>query len=178
MGNIVMYNTSVLDSTVPNASVDYVWTFGDGSMATGPFPMHTYTQAGQFSICLTLTTLDTSATGQVYSCTSTHCDTITIDSTGNVNFKNVNVTLNVYSPEVMSVDEPEVTPVLYPNPSQGAAFLQLIEPSTVHVVSSTGRQVALLEGQGTVTLPQLPAGLYLIHVSAQDRQYTLRWMVQ
>lgn len=178
MGNVVLYNTSVLDSSVPNAYVDYLWTFGDGSMATGPFPTHTYTQAGTFMLCLTLTTLDTAATGQVYSCTSTHCDTITIDSTGNVSYKNINVTLNVYSPEVMSIDEPTAAaPQLYPNPSNGAAYLKVEHTTTALIRNSTGAQVGQVQGSGTLRLPELPAGLYLITVKDQEGLHTLRWLV-
>lgn len=54
--------------------VSYVWTFGDGTTSDGPNPVHTYTEAGTYLVCLTITTAD--------GCTSTFCNEITVEAGG------------------------------------------------------------------------------------------------
>jgi PKD repeat protein len=36
------------------ANYYYFWSFGDGSSGTGQFPIHTYTSAGNYTVCLTV----------------------------------------------------------------------------------------------------------------------------
>lgn len=54
--------------------ISYVWDFGDGTEADGPNPMHTYTEAGEYEVCLTITT----AAG----CTNTYCHGISVEEGG------------------------------------------------------------------------------------------------
>ena len=62
-------------STFTGSITSRVWTFGDGSGATGNIdPHHTYAQAGVYHVCLTITT----STG----CTSDHCQEIMVGSNG------------------------------------------------------------------------------------------------
>lgn len=46
--------TANFSSNVPGA-VSYQWFFGDGSLATGPTPSHTYTTTGDFDVTLVIT---------------------------------------------------------------------------------------------------------------------------
>ena len=56
------YNTSTGSNTMI-----YVWDFGDGTTATGPFPTHTYATTGAYNVCLTVV-------DSINNCTSTYCD--------------------------------------------------------------------------------------------------------
>ncbi len=175
MGQIVLFNTSYVDSTMQNATLSYLWDFGDGTSAVGAYPSHLYTAAGSYAVCLTLNAVDSTAFGTM-TCTSTYCDTITIDSTGNVSYKNLNVSLNVYNPAQMSLEETEFAPIkMYPNPSNGIAWVELPQRSDIQLFSMTGRR--LFHGfdlEGKVQLPFLNAGSYLIEVvNAEGKTYQL-----
>jgi len=54
--------------------IDWTWDFGDGSFATGPVVNHTFSQAGSYMVCLTITT----ASG----CVNTHCYMVTVSGGG------------------------------------------------------------------------------------------------
>ncbi len=51
----------------------WTWNFGDGISGTGSAPIHTYSNPGNYIVCLTIY----SSSG----CTSTHCDTIHVTGT-------------------------------------------------------------------------------------------------
>lgn len=54
--------------------VSYDWDFGDGTTASGPNPVHTYTTNGTYTVCLTIT----SATA----CSNTGCATVVVQNGG------------------------------------------------------------------------------------------------
>jgi hypothetical protein len=168
-GQIVLYNTSTVDSMFQNANVLYQWSWGDGSGAVGAFPSHQYTQSGTFVICLTQTATDSTAFG-VMTCTSTYCDTISIDSTGNVSYKGVNVMVNVYSPDQMNLNEEEIHGFkLYPNPSQGAVNFEWNRTSEVTIYTMSGQLLYAGPNDGQTALPLLPTGTYVVR--AQSEKY-------
>lgn len=55
-------------------NLSYVWNFGDGNISNLANPQHTYTQAGGYTICLTITELGSG-------CSSTFCDSLIVGST-------------------------------------------------------------------------------------------------
>lgn len=166
-GQIVLYNTSTVDSMFQNASVLYQWSWGDGTGAVGAFPSHQYTQSGTFVICLTQTATDSTAFG-VMTCTSTYCDTISIDSTGNVSYKGVNVMVNVYSPDQMNLDEEEIIGFkLFPNPSQGAVNFEWNRASEVCIYTMSGQLLYAGPNDGQTALPLLPAGTYVVRAQSE-----------
>ena len=170
-GQIVLYNTSTVDSLFQNANVLYQWSWGDGSGAVGAFPSHQYTQSGTFVICLTQTAIDSTAFG-VMTCTSTYCDTISIDSTGNVSYKGVNVTVNVYSPDQMNLDEEEIIGFkLFPNPSQGAVNFEWNRASELTIYRISGQLFYAGPNDGQTPLPLLPAGIYVVKAQSEKLVY-------
>ena len=168
-GQIVLYNTSTVDSMFQNASVLYQWSWGDGTGAVGAFPSHQYTQSGTFVICLTQTAIDSTAFG-VMTCTSTYCDTISIDSTGNVSYKGVNVTVNVYSPDQMNLDEEDVIGFkLFPNPSQGAVNFKWNRASEVFIYTISGQLLYTGPNDGQTALPLLSTGTYVVRAQSEKQ---------
>ena len=175
MGQIVLYNNSYVDSTIPNPTVSYLWDFGDGTSAVGAFPSHVYTAAGSYAICLTLNAVANTAIGTA-SCTSTFCDTVVVDSSGNVSYKNISVTLNVFDPAQMTLEESTQDQIkVYPNPSSGSTWMDLKYDSEVQLWSMTGQLIYEAHVlQGTSTLPLLARGSYLLEVlSAEGRSRQL-----
>ena len=166
-GQIVLYNTSTVDSMFQNASILYQWSWGDGTGAVGAFPSHQYTQSGTFVICLTQTATDSTAFG-ILTCTSTYCDTISIDSTGNVSYKGVNVMVNVYSPDQMNLDEEAIVGFkLFPNPSRGAVNFEWNRASEVTIYTMSGQLLYAGPNDGQTALPLLTAGTYVVRAQSE-----------
>jgi hypothetical protein len=156
-------------STAPykNAAVTYVWDFGDGTTAVGAYPSHVYTAGGSYAVNLTLNAQSNTAIGMV-SCTSTYCDTVVIDTSGNVNYKNLNVILNVFDPAQLSLEESETPPIkIYPNPSSGLVWVELPLISDLHLFSITGQHIfKRMSTEGEIQLPFLNTGTYIIEVES------------
>jgi hypothetical protein len=179
LGQVVVYNTSTVDSTYSQAgSVSYLWDFGDGTSDTGQFPTHVYTQAGTYAICVTVIAVGQNA-NMVSTCTDTYCDTLTVDSTGAISYKNVNVVLNVYSPEQMNVEENNNQYVsLYPNPSHGSALLELEHESLILIYSMEGKLIREWKSEGgKELLPVLAPGTYFVRIKDQSSSQILRWLI-
>lgn len=71
-------NQAVIVNTSTGSGLSYSWNFGDGSPpVSGLFVTHTYATHGSYNVCLTISN---STTG----CNNTFCDTLTVDSAGNV----------------------------------------------------------------------------------------------
>ena len=177
-GQIVLYNTSTVDSTLQNASINYHWTWGDGSASVGAFPSHQYTQSGHFVICLTQTATDSTAFG-FFTCTSTYCDTISIDSTGNVSYKGVNVLVNVYSPDQMSIDYDDLHELtVYPNPSRGVVKIELDTKALIVVIDAVGRTIFEAVNVEKIKLSDLPKGTYIVRTLSEKGMRSQIFIVQ
>ncbi len=179
LGQVVVYNTSTVDSTYSQSgNVSYLWDFGDGTSDTGQFPTHVYTQAGTYALCVTVIAVGQNA-NMVSTCTDTYCDTLTVDSTGAISYKNVNVVLNVYSPEQMNVEENDNQYVtLYPNPSRGSALLELEHESLILIYSMEGKLIREWKSEGgNELLPVLAPGTYFVRIKDQSSSQTLRWLI-
>ncbi len=179
LGQVVVYNTSTVDSTYSQSgSVSYLWDFGDGTSDTGQFPTHVYTQAGTYALCVTVIAVGQNA-NMVSTCTDTYCDTLTVDSTGAISYKNVNVVLNVYSPEQMNVEENNNQYVsLYPNPSHGSALLELEHESLILIYSMEGKLIRQWKSEGgKELLPVLAPGTYFVRIKDQSSSQILRWLI-
>ena len=179
LGQVVVYNTSTVDSTYSQSgSVSYLWDFGDGTSDTGQFPTHVYTQSGTYALCVTVIAVGQNA-NMVSTCTDTYCDTLTVDSTGAISYKNVNVVLNVYSPEQMNVEENNNQYVsLYPNPSHGSALLELEHESLILIYSMEGKLIREWKSEGgKELLPVLAPGTYFVRIKDQSSSQILRWLI-
>ena len=179
MGQVVLYNTSTVDSLYSQyGTVSYLWDFGDGNVDTAKYPTHVYTQAGIYSLCVTVTGSVSSAIG-MSSCSDTYCDTVMIDSSGTVSYKNVNVVLNVYSPQQMTISEGSLQEVaLYPNPSQEKATLEVEKSSTVIIRSIEGKKISEWKTDaGSSPLPILAPGTYIIQIQDDSATQSLRWVI-
>lgn len=164
-------------STSSSAPMTYLWSFGDGTSSTDPYPTHTYSGNGPYLLCLTIA----DASG----CTSTSCDSISIDENGMINGMVINneanadgardsgFTLNVQNPLTTSVSEvPALSSVaLWPNPATdelNMALVALADGSlNVTLFDVNGREVrqenrAINAGrnQHRFDISELPAGLY------------------
>lgn len=158
----------------------YFWSFGDGTSSTDPFPTHQYANGGPYLLCLTI---DDGA-----GCTSTSCDSISVDSnglytgfSGGNNQRDQGFTINVQN-GIQSVGELNVNGGLatWPNPATdelniaiadaiaGNARIEMVDASG-HVVMSEQTRLAGGRSQFVIGTQELAPGLYMLRISNGER---------
>lgn len=182
-GMVYVWNMSGVTGASPNASVNFLWSFGDGATSTQPFPTHQYQNPGTYVLCLTLTATDSTPAGGI-SCTSNYCDTLTVDQNGNIIYKGAIMgwSLVVLNPATIGVDEDVFSGFnLYPNPVTDYVVIDVpanATNATLEIVNLAGQQVnATMLNAGTKTeidLNLLSAGIYFVRITANEQVKTYK----
>lgn len=173
----------------------FLWSFGDGTSSSEPFPTHVYAQDGPYVLCLTV--YDSNG------CSDTHCDSISVDENGMLEGlvvqgnghhgtlqgeRSEGFTINVLDPLTMDVPESELSALnTWPNPTQDRLEISLnsIKNGQVRteVIDANGRRVVgtmspLVNGQNRITLDvaPLPAGMYLLRIGEGSQTIVRRFI--
>jgi hypothetical protein len=140
--------------------LSYYWSWGDGSYSTTAFPSHTYSSAGYYDICLSIT--------DAVGCTSIFCD-----STGINKSNNTIASIDVVPPSITAIDELSNATLIsvFPNPSNGLINITLAEKATdtkLEVLNSCGQVLLSKEinnsTQTSLDLSNHSKGIYFIKV--------------
>jgi len=67
----------LMDLSVGGTTTSYSWDFGDGNTSSQANPTHVYSQLGTYSVCLTITAMDSNNNT---TCTAMYCDSVSVDS--------------------------------------------------------------------------------------------------
>ena len=162
-------------------NLNFTWNFGDGGTSNVPYPIHQYNSTGTYMVCLTVS----DANG----CSSTYCDTLTVDSLGNVVYKGVTsggFTLNIVAPNVLGVnDNAPAIGSIFPVPASEDINVRLSEKvsgeAVYNVMSMEGRKVmnGMFNGNGgTIHIADLQQGIYLLEVITSDGQRDSKYFVK
>jgi PKD repeat protein len=167
----------------------YTWSFGNGFVSNNPLPFTTINNAGIYEICVSI--LDT-----LNNCGDTFCDTITIDSLGNVFRSSMSGNVGILvsgtpqpNPLLTTVDVKDAVSeiTIIPNPSngifslntnwiQGASFIEIIDITGNIVQSQT---ISTTKGQKSVelNLHDVADGSYLVRVVSNQRVQTVKLLL-
>ncbi|RMG73712.1 MAG: T9SS C-terminal target domain-containing protein [Bacteroidetes bacterium] len=147
-------------TNLSNGASSYHWNFGNGATSSNPNPLHTYVQAGNYTVSL----LAEGSAG------CADADTLQLTVTGTYPFG-------------VSIAQPNASGAwrLYPNPSEGEIFLERDRagsgPVQVRLYDLQGRLLATKTARGKRLgwpLPALPAGWYHLRVEADGQVQQLR----
>ena len=171
-------------------SNDYFWSFGDEGTSTDPFPTWTYETDGPYELCLTVS-------NDADSCSSTFCQTLSVDSAGWWTGLVDGFTINVFDAgtggsvsEVTLAPENSVTLSLYPNPVHDGNLSvewtsNASSSATIDVLGLDGRimttrswNVAPGAQRTSVDVSSLASGIYLVRLSAGSVQRTQRVVIR
>jgi hypothetical protein len=165
-------------SASPGQVVAWEWDFGDGTTKTGQYPQHTYNGYGVYNICLSITAVDGNDT-----CYSTYCDSVGIDTSGNLVYKD-GFTVNVIDPATFGLEGPKLRQAvsLYPNPTQERARLSWpaeLSVKRVTIYQLNGKRLQSLPTSGsTQLLPRLAPGGYLLKLNTAHGPVQRRLIVR
>jgi len=167
----------------------YTWSFGNGFISNNPLPFTTINNPGVYEICVSI--LDT-----VNNCGDTFCDTITIDSLGNVYRSEMSGNMGILvsgTPQpnalLTTVDIEDVTSeiTIVPNPSNGIFSLNtnwIQGASSIDIIDITGNLVQsqtinTTKGQKSVALnlQDVSDGSYLVRVVSNQRVQTVKLLI-
>ncbi len=160
------YQVSIVNLS-SGLNLNFLWDFGDGTSDNQPYPSHYYTTTGNYNLCLTVS----DANG----CTSTYCDTLSVDSLGNV-FKTLQgFTINILSPSMLTGVNEIQSPLsfrAYPNPASSEIHLSVTSSSekvsAYRILSLQGSEVLVgsLNGfDGVININGIAKGTYLLEVT-------------
>ncbi|MFM9050698.1 MAG: PKD domain-containing protein, partial [Bacteroidota bacterium] len=154
------YQLAVVNLSNGQMPLTYSWDFGDGSTSTLPFPSHQYANIGSYLLCLSI--------ADANGCVDTYCDTLSVDSMGNVFRSMTGFTINVVSPATLTgvTDAPSTARFSgYPNPATERFYIErpVSTPALYRIMTLQG--AVLLEGSLTekrsmITLTGFSSGTY------------------
>lgn len=185
---LVLYNISTPAHNNTNYSTSYNWSFGDGSTSSMAFPSHQYTSYGLYEVCLTVSSVD----GSQNVCTDTYCDSLGVDSLGNVLYKNSfsAFTLQVLNPSnALGAEQHKLNTRLrmYPNPTKSDVILNGFNdsgaPIRYQVLSLGGKHVLQgvqylgAEKEIRINVEPLSDGIYQLHLQHGTEVGNLKLMV-
>ncbi len=121
--SFVILQIAPFQFTVVNLSsgtnLNFNWDFGDATTSSQAYPSHYYNAIGSYNLCLNISNS---------TCSDMYCDTLNVDSSGNV-FRSTNgFTVNVMSPAMLiGVQEISVKKLfsVYPNPVTSSLTVSL-----------------------------------------------------
>lgn len=150
-------------------NLNFSWDFGDGSpLVGGAYPSHQYASTGTYVVCLTVS--------DFFGCMDTYCDTLTVDSLGNILYRGAaaGFVLNIYSPAAVTSGVDELTAMnaqLFPNPAANLLMVKWSEDVSnelsYSIISVDGRIVLngnLTRDVNSVEVAALSPGFYLLQV--------------
>ena len=165
----------------------FLWSFGDGTSSTDPFPTHTYANGGPYLLCLTI--------ADNGNCTDTYCDSVSVDDDGLYEGMAVGghvrstFTINVINPLLTGVtEEPEQEELAtWPNPVSDELNIQLTSSMrgrvNMDVIDLSGRTVLagsniLTSGPNRLSLPtsELTPGMYMLRIGNGNDARTIRFV--
>ena len=166
-------NLFVVNNSIPlpgNSAYNttYYWDFGDGDTSTQRLPTHAHVNAGAYNLCLTIASLDSSNN----LCTSTFCDSIGLDSLGNILHKSSQgFTLNIIDSGSIGISEAELNLIsIYPNPANGILWIDAPREWENHEIiirDAQGRRAlqTIFNPAVPIDLSNIPKGIYTLSMS-------------
>ncbi len=175
------YNLYIINnSTGTSSTTNYSWSFGDGTTSTAQYPTHQYSTFGLYNLCLTISD---SAAG----CSSTYCDSIGLDSNGNLLKRDGFGITVVDEKDLLSAATIDLINELsaFPNPTSGVFTMKLnlraSEVVSISAINSLGQEVMATKLNGLsgtneyrIDMTAQPNGIYFLNVRAGNQFKNLK----
>jgi PKD repeat protein len=155
-------------------NISFDWDFGDGAHSAAPYPSHHYNTIGTYVLCLTVS-------NNSLLCSSMFCDTLTVDSLGNVYFRGTTSSgfnINVVSPQTLTGVE-EISSAnffaVYPNPVSSILTISLADELkgviSFYVYALDGRELTsgtFVKKDNILDVSEWSAGAYILETRTAE----------
>jgi sugar lactone lactonase YvrE len=161
---------------VNNASgippLQYNWSWGDGSFSTTAYPTHTYSAAGYYNICLSIT--------DSIGCSVTYCDSSYLQKDPNAIISVQVIPQGTLGISHLSTDKIKI----YPNPAkdnlivelQGIQVLQNTSISIYNIEGQLIKQLSTKQTKSEIDIHDFPAGVYLIKINNEKESFVKKFI--
>ena len=167
--------------TYPANVVSYSWDWGDGTTSNTAYPSHTYSVAGTYSICVTVT--------DVNGCSATSCQNDAVYRLGSNNTLSNMVYINVLQGQTTSINQLAANNnhiTVYPNPVQNSLQVEVINAQIkeLNVFDVLGNEIPIPNSfqrkwNGvTIEISSLQNGVYFIQVKTTAGVLSRKVVVQ
>jgi hypothetical protein len=158
--------TLIPDSVIPNhflvmnnaygaPPINYLWSWGDGTYDSIPYPSHTYSALGNYTICLYITDSN--------GCASTWCDSSWLQKS-----EKSMISLQVI-PGTTGINQNDVTDqvLIYPNPATDIITIECPQKAIIELLNLKGQVLETIlcnNKKTTMDVRNLSAGIYIAKV--------------
>jgi len=164
---LVLHHWFALNQCTGNPPLTYTWTWGDASApSTGPNPSHTYSAAGYYNICVSVS--------DAMGCSDTYCDSSTyITRTDGSNMVISIDVVNALPNGVSTIQRPAIQ--VFPNPAGNLLHCTYSNMSLAQsaVVDALGQEhpvsYTTSNGQLTFNISDLAPGIYYLRLTGSDK---------
>ncbi|MGD0711386.1 MAG: PKD domain-containing protein [Bacteroidales bacterium] len=138
----------------------YMWSWGDGTYDTNPYPSHTYSAAGYYTICLTIS--------DSIGCSSSYCDSSYIQKS-----QNSMITVNVISqgnPSGIKELTSDSQFSLFPNPATDNITVMISGKATIEMLNAEGQIMKSIVADNNETIIDVSSfakGIYIVKVISE-----------
>jgi PKD repeat protein len=153
-----------------------LWNWGDGSTSSSMFPSHSYSAAGTYSICLSVTISCASGTA-----TATYCSLSSIYRMAGGNDMIYVRVIDPSNPVGVSNIKSNDGIRLYPNPSNGKFKLETADPGTHLKITDISGTIVFSESLGAgvnaIDLQDLAAGIYFVRIISEKDEIRTKLVI-
>jgi hypothetical protein len=168
----VLHHYFVVNNASGVPPLQYNWSWGDGTFSTTAYPTHTYSAAGYYNICLSIT--------DSVGCTVSYCDSSYLQ-------KNPNAIISVQvipqgSLGISNLSTEKIK--IYPNPAKDNLIIELIRNidlrnNTISFYNIAGQLIKQLSTKQTKTeidIHDFPAGVYVVKVNNEKESFISKFV--
>lgn len=170
----LLHTYNIINMAYGTGELSYLWNWGDGGVDTVAYPSHTYSSAGLYTICLTIT--------DSVGCSNYYCSNFSLQRTTNTIIQ-VNVVPGVNTGiSDFTVSNPSFQ--VFPNPTSDLFTIATDKSfinSTVTITDLTGRKVAetqLAASTTQLSTENMPDGVYFITLINNGVAHTQKLIIQ
>jgi len=173
--------TLVADTTTPHhyyavnnawgiPPLKYIWSWGDGTQDTIAYPSHTYSVAGYYKICLTITDSN--------GCTNTYCDSSYLQKS-----TNSMITVNVIPHGTLGINENESSNQIkvYPNPAKDILTIETNsnKEQRIDIINLIGQTIYtnIINKKAIINTSAFANGVYILKLSS-DKETIVKKFVK
>jgi hypothetical protein len=157
----IQHHYYVINNASGIPPLSYLWNWGDGTSDTIAYPTHTYSAAGNYTICLSIT--DSTGAG----CTSTYCDSSYLQKS-----QNTIISVDVIPSETTGLNVNELSDLIkiFPNPVMNILTLEITQKSIIEILNIQGQLFKTLtaeDNKTSVDVSAFPDGVYIVEVKTE-----------